>query len=410
MNKRETLLIAINNLRSNKLRTGLTMIGIIIGIASVVGITSVGQGVQKSTEKQLETLGTNILTVLADSANRGGINRGLGSSATLTWQDAQAISRQVTASQAVTAFLRRQLQVVYAEKNLSTDVYGTDLNYPAVKNIYPQEGQFFTQEHLDTAKAVVVLGSKVKDELFGSRNSAIGADIRIRGRKYQVIGVMETKGAVGNQDQDDRIYLPLTNMSGQLVGNRALSGIAINGFHLQVKDKNFLDAANFQATNILRLRHNIYPPQADDFRIINQVEIIDTLTNIVGLFTIMMVIIAGISLVVGGIGIANIMLVSVVERTKEIGICKALGATNADILSQFLTEAIIVAVVGGSVGIGFGSAIAFVAALVFEFPFIISIGSVISAFSLSLLVGLMAGVIPARNAAQLDPIAALTGR
>ncbi len=410
MNKRETLLIAINNLRSNKLRTGLTMIGIIIGIASVVGITSVGQGVQKSTEKQLETLGTNILTVLADSANPGGINRGLGSSATLTWQDAQAISQQVTASQAVTAFLRRQLQVVYAEKNISTDVYGTDLNYPAVKNIYPQEGQFFTQEHLDTAKAVVVLGSKVKDELFGSRNSAIGADIRIRGRKYQVIGVMETKGAVGNQDQDDRIYLPLTNMSGQLVGNRALSGIAINGFHLQVKDKNFLDAANFQATNILRLRHNIYPPQADDFRIINQVEIIDTLTNIVGLFTIMMVIIAGISLVVGGIGIANIMLVSVVERTKEIGICKALGATNADILSQFLTEAIIVAIVGGSVGIGFGSAIAFVAALVFEFPFIISIGSVISAFSLSLLVGLMAGVIPARNAAQLDPIAALTGR
>lgn len=399
--------MAIESLWNHKLRTGLTMLGVIIGISSVISITSVGQGVQKSTEQQIQALGTNVMLVLAGASTSGRINLGTGSASTLTMQDAQAIASQAPSAQSVTAFLQRQMQVVYAGQNISTSIIGTDLNYPEVKNTYPQQGQFFTQDDLDTAKPVVILGSKVRDELFGTGESAVGKEIRIQRGSYKVIGVMEPKGAVGNQDQDDRVFIPLTNMSARLVGNNALTGIAITGFWLSAKDETQLDAAQFQVTNLLRLRHNIYPPQADDFRIINQVDIINTFSNVVGLFTVMVVAIAGISLVVGGIGIANIMLVSVVERTKEIGIRKAVGATNAAILNQFLAEALVVSVVGGGIGISLGMAIALSAATIFKFPFIVSFWSIFAGFGLSFIVGLLAGVIPARNAAKLNPIDAL---
>jgi putative ABC transport system permease protein len=196
-------------------------------------------------------------------------------------------------------------------------------------------------------------------------------------------------------------------MSTQLVGNNSLSGTAISGFWLKAKDQAELEAAQFQVTNLLRIRHNIYPPKPDDFRISNQIDIINAFTNVVGLFTVMVSAIAGISLIVGGIGIANIMLVSVVERTREIGIRKAVGATNSAVLSQFLTEAILVSLVGGAIGIALGVAIAFAAATTFKFPFVISPLSIIAGFGLSTIIGLIAGVIPARNAARLDPIIAL---
>lgn len=196
-------------------------------------------------------------------------------------------------------------------------------------------------------------------------------------------------------------------MSKRLVGNNALTGVSVSGILVKSSNQEQLEAAQFQVTNILRLRHNIYPPQADDFRLTNQADIVSTFTNVVGLFTIMVVAIAGISLVVGGIGIANIMLVSVVERTREIGIRKAVGATNSAILNQFLAEAIVISIVGGGIGIGGGILIAFASATIFKFPFVISIISIIVGFGLSLTVGLIAGVIPARNASKLDPITAL---
>jgi len=403
----EVVVMAAEALWSNKLRTGLTMLGVIIGIASVIAITSVGQGIQKATEQQIQALGTNSMLTLADAARVGGINQGSGSATTLTWADAKAVAKQAPAAVAVSAFLQRQTQVVYSGQNALTAVLGTDLNYPDVKNVYPQEGRFFTQDELDAAKPVVVLGPKVRDELFGPGAKSLGADVRIQGGRYQVIGVMEPKGSVGNVDQDDRVYIPLTNMSARIVGKNALAGVAISGFWLKARDEASLDAAQFQVTNLLRLRHNIYPPNPDDFRIINQVDILNTFTSVVGLFTVMVVAIAGISLVVGGIGIGNIMLVSVVERTREIGIRKAVGATNAAILSQFLAEAVVVSVAGGGIGIGFGIVIAFGAATIFKFPFVVSLWSVIVGFGLSFIVGLLAGVIPARNAAKLDPIAAL---
>lgn len=278
-----------------------------------------------------------------------------------------------------------------------------------MRNVQPQLGTFFRQQDLDIAKAVVVIGAKVRDDLFAPSEIAIGADIRIQGKRYSVIGVMERKGSVGLQDMNDMVYLPLTNMSAQIVGNNTLTGVAINGFWLQSSNADQLESAEFQVTNVLRLRHNIRPPKEDDFRVTNEVDLIKTFTSIMGSLTLMVTAIAGISLVVGGIGIANIMLVSVMERTREIGLRKAVGATSGAILNQFLMEAIVISIIGGAIGIGLGIALAFTAATLFKFPFVVPLWSVVVGFGLSLIVGVLAGGIPARNAAKLDPILALHG-
>jgi putative ABC transport system permease protein len=403
----EILTMAVQSLWNNKLRTGLTMLGMVIGISSVVAITSLGEGVKKATEQQIQSLGSDVILVLAGAASSGGISQGAGSASTLTLEDAKAIAAQVTAARKVTAFLQRgNIQVVYSGQNIATSVLGTDLNYPDVKDSYPQTGQFFTQTDLDNAQPVAILGTKVRDQLFG-KESPIGKEIRIQNQLYRVIGVMPPKGAIGNVDQDDRIFIPLSNMSSRIVGNNAISGVAISGIWVAAKDGSQLDATQFQVTNLLRLRHNIYPPELDDFRIINQVDVINTFTSVVSMFTVMVVAIAGISLVVGGIGIANIMLVSVVERTKEVGLRKALGATYTAILSQFLTEAVVVSTVGGVIGIVLGITIAIGSTQAMKIPLVISIWSITSGFGISVTVGLIAGVVPARNAAKLDAIIAL---
>jgi putative ABC transport system permease protein len=400
--------MSIETLWSNKLRTGLTMLGVVIGISSVIAITSVGQGVQKSTELQIQALGTNVMVVQAGAARSGGISLGLGSASTLTWEDAQAIAKQVPAAKSVTAFLQRgSIQVVRGSTNIATTLLGTDLNYPAVKSIRPQTGLFFTQGDLDAARSVAFVGATVRDQLFKTDESVIGTDLRIRGKRYTVVGVAESKGAAGGQDLDDVIYIPLTNMSAQIVGNNALTGISITGFWLEAIDADQLNSAQFQVTNILRLRHSLQASAADDFRITNLVDIISTFSSVMGSLTLLVGAIAGISLVVGGIGIANIMLVSVMERTREIGIRKAVGATSSSILSQFLTEAVVISIVGGAIGVGLGIGVAFAAATVFKFPFIVPLWSIGAGFGLSLIVGVLAGGIPARNAAKLDPITAL---
>jgi putative ABC transport system permease protein len=404
----EILIMSVETLWSNKLRTGLTMLGVIIGISSVIAITSVGQGVQKSTELQIQALGTNVMVVQAGAARSGGISLGVGSASTLTWEDAQAIAKQVPAAKSVTAFLQRgSIQVVRGGTNIATTLLGTDLNYPALKSILPQTGLFFSQGDLDAARPVAFLGSTVRDELFKTGESVLGTDLRIQGKRYTVVGVAESKGSAGGQDLDDVIYIPLTNMSAQIVGNNALTGVAINGFWLEAINGDQLNSAQFQVTNILRLRHRLQPSVVDDFRITNLVDVISTFSSVMGSLTLLVGAIAGISLIVGGIGIANIMLVSVMERTREIGIRKAVGATSSSILSQFLTEAIVISIVGGAIGVGLGIGFAYTAATVFKFPFIVPLWSVGAGFGLSLAVGVLAGGIPARNAAKLDPITAL---
>ncbi|BAY82638.1 hypothetical protein NIES267_21220 [Calothrix parasitica NIES-267] len=409
VSKVEILIMALEALWNNKLRTMLTMLGIIIGITAVIAVTAIGQGTQKATELRLQSLGSDILQVRAGAARNGGVRQGAGSAATLTLEDAQAIAQQVLGVERVSAFLEQDAQVVYAQNNNSITIIGTDVNYPDVRNTHPQTGRFFTQEEVDTAKPLAVLGPTARDELLGSGSNAEGSQIRIQGQIYDVIGVMETKGAQGRQNPDELIYIPLTNMSARLVGNNSVKGIAIRGIYVKVKSQDRLDAAEYQTTNLLRVRHGIFPAKEhkDDFRIINSADIIETLTSTSKMFTVMVVAVAAISLIVGGIGIANIMLVSVVERTREIGIRKAVGATNNAILSQFLAEAVIIAAMGGVIGICLGVAIGFGASNSFKFPLVISIWSILFGFGLTFFIGLLAGVIPARNAARLDPIEAL---
>ena len=403
----EILSMALESLWSNKLRTGLTMLGMIIGIASVIGITSIGQGVQKSTEEQIKSLGSDVLQVLAGEAKGGNVSQGQGSSSTLTWEDAQAIADEAPAASAVSGYLQRKAQVVYEDENASTTVYGTDLDFPETRNTFPDTGRYFNQAELDESQQVVVLAPTVKKKLFPEHINPIGNKIRIQGEIYQVVGVMEAKGSQGPMDRDDAVYIPLTTMSARSVGNNSLFGISVNGIYVKYATEEQSSAAEFQITNLLRSRHNIQSPDDDDFRVTNQADILETLATVTGLLTTMIGAIAGISLVVGGIGIANIMLVSVVERTREIGIRKALGATNGAILNQFLVEAVVISTVGGVIGIVTGSAIAFLVATVAQFPFIISPSSIVISFTLSTVVGLIAGVIPARNASKLDPITAL---
>lgn len=399
--------MAIDALWSNKLRSGLTMLGVIIGIGSVIAISSIGQGVQKSTEDSIRSLGTDVLQVMAGSAESGGVSQGQGSVTTLTWEDAQALEEQAPSATVVSAYLQRNTQVVYDEENTSTTVYGTDLNYPEARNTFPEVGRFFTPEELDTAASVVVIAPTVQKNLFPSTVDPVGEKIRIQGEIYEVIGVMEEKGSQGPQDRDDAVYIPLTSMSARIIGNNSLIGVSVNGIYVKGQDESQLDTVKFQVENILRLRHNIASPEEDDFRITNQADILETFTTILSLLTIMIVAIAGISLVVGGIGIANIMLVSVVERTREIGIRKALGATDRAVLSQFLTESVVISVVGGVIGIVMGVGITLISAAIFDFTFIVSSSAVVIGFGLSTAVGLVAGVIPARSAAKLDPIEAL---
>jgi putative ABC transport system permease protein len=399
--------MAIAALWGNKLRSGLTMLGVIIGISSVIGISSIGQGVQKSTEESIRGLGTDVLQVMAGAVQSGGVSQGMGSVTTLTWEDAQAIATQAPSATIVSAYLQRNTQVVFGDKNTSTTVYGTDLSYPNARNTFPVEGRYFNNEELESSASVAVIAPTVRKNIFPNNINPIGQKIRIQGEIYDVIGVMEVKGSQGPQDRDDAVYIPLTSMSARIIGNNSLMGISVSGIYIKGQDESKLEIIKFQAVNILRLRHNIDVPENDDFRITNQADILKTFNTILSLFTLMMLAIAGISLIVGGIGIANIMLVSVVERTREIGVRKALGATDNAILSQFLTESVVISIVGGSVGIAIGVGITFAAATAFKFPFIISTTSVLLGFGLSTSVGLVAGVIPARNAAKLDPITAL---
>lgn len=407
VSKLEIAEMAVEALWSNKLRSGLTMLGVIIGIGSVISLTSIGQGIQKSTEESIRSLGTDVLQVMAGSAESGGISQGQGSITTLTWEDAQAIAEQAPSATVVSAYLQRNTQVVYGENNTSTTVYGTDLSHPEARNTFPAQGRFFTQAELETSASVVVIAPTVQENLFSANVDPVGQKIRIQGEIYDVIGVMEAKGSQGPMDRDDAVYIPLTSMSARIIGNNSLMGVSVNGIYVKGEDEDQLEIVKFQVENILRLRHDIASPEDDDFRITNQADILETLSTVLGLLTTMIVAIAGISLVVGGIGIANIMLVSVVERTREIGIRKALGATDRDVLSQFLTESVVISVIGGGIGIVTGIGITFIAATAFGFPFVVSSSAVIVGFGLSSATGLVAGVIPARNASKLDPIVAL---
>ncbi|MFP4134335.1 MAG: ABC transporter permease [Halothece sp.] len=398
----ETIRMAITTLTANKLRSSLTMLGIVIGNASVIAMVGIGQGGQELARNEFESLGPNTLFVTPGSRQER--QTSFDVPRTLVYEDAKAIADQVPSITGVAPQITSTQLITYQNRNARDSVIGTTPEFLSVRGFEIANGRFIQELDLQANRRVVILGSEIARRLFPT-SDPIGEQIRIRNSSFRVIGVMEEKGAFLGNNQDDFVYIPLTTMANQIVGRRSVYGIDLTFIAVSAKDESSIRAARFQIENLLRLRHNI--TGEDDFSVQTQQDILDTVGTITGGLTIMLAAIAGISLLVGGIGVMNIMLVSVSERTQEIGLRKALGAREQDILTQFLIEATILAVLGGFFGTLIGGGIIVVASMLSPLPAQISVPAVIIAVSVSAGIGLSFGVIPARQAAKLDPIVAL---
>jgi len=397
-----TAMIALRALRRNKLRSGLTALGIIIGVASVVAMVAVGNGAQARIEAQVSALGQNLLSIFAGSRRSGGVNSGLGSASSMTLADADAIRREVTDVVAVSPEDSTTAQAIANGRNWSTTVAGESPDYLRIRDWKLASGSMFNDREVRGAAKVAVIGSKTANELFGPLNP-VGQTVRVQGIPFVIIGLLESKGAgMGGQNQDDRILIPYTTAMKRVTGDKYLRSI-----NVQVVSADRMEVAQQQITSLLRQRHRLTADRDNDFNIFNQKEIADTVSSISRIITLLLGAISGISLVVGGIGIMNIMLVSVTERTREIGIRIAVGAQPGDIRLQFLIEAITLSLLGGIIGVLFGVGASRLVAVVANFNAIVSAGSILLAFGVSFAIGVFFGFYPARKAAALDPIDAL---
>jgi len=381
------------------------VLGIVIGIASVITLLGIGQGAKVEAEKQVQALGVNLIYVRPGAANLSSISQGQGSSATLTYDDAQAIKDNCPAVEDVAAQYNSGFQVQYGEQNTSTSVVATEPSYTEIRNFYPAKGRFFSLNDMKESSRVCVIGDTVATNLFGEENP-LRKQILIRGELFEIIGIMEHKGVTQMMDMDDQIFIPLTTGYATLVGLNAVTGRSVKSILVRAVENEDMQA-QFQITNLLRLRHNIQSPDSDDFTLRTQSDIMQTAQSITGVFSLLLGATAGISLLVGGIGIMNIMLVSVSERTKEIGIRKAIGAKYSQILSQFVIEAVLMSVTGGVLGIALGIAGATALSQLAQWTTIVTPFSIALSFCVSLVIGLFFGIYPARQAAKLDPIVAL---
>jgi putative ABC transport system permease protein len=398
---RQTMSISLRALRRNKMRSILTALGIIIGVASVVALVAVGNGAQVQIESQVAALGQNLLTVFAGSSKAGGINSGLGSASTLTLADAEAIRREVPDVAAVSPEISTSAQAIAEGHNWSTSIMGESPEYLAIRDWQLASGSMFTQREVRAADKVAVIGSKTALELFGPLDP-VGQTVRVNNIPFVITGVLISKGASMGQNQDDRIIVPYTTAMKRITGDRYLRSI-----NVEVADADRMGAAQDQITSLLRQRHQLSAGEDDDFNIFNQKDIAKTAASITGIVTLLLSAIAGISLLVGGIGIMNIMLVSVTERTREIGIRMAVGARAGAIKLQFLVEATTLSLLGGLLGVLIGVGTARLVGLFVNFTAIVSGGSVVLAFGVSLAIGVFFGIYPAQKAAALDPIEAL---
>ena len=398
---RESFRMAIKTLIANKLRSSLTMLGIVIGNASVIAMVGIGQGAQRLAAEQFESLGPNVLFVAPGTGNR---NRTFEVPKTLVLADAQAIATQVPTVDKVSAQINTNKLITYRNRNKTSVVIGTTQNFLPVRSFDVERGRFIDELDLQRSNQVVVLGPDVVENLFAGADP-IGQQIRIQNLSFQVIGVMKAKGSFLGSNQDDALYIPLTTAANRLVGRTSPYGLQVTFISVSAKNQQAMEAAKFQIENLLRLRHKI---TGDDDFVVNSQEDILTLANtITGALTLMLAAIAGISLFVGGIGVMNIMLVSVTERTQEIGLRKAIGAREKDILLQFLIEAVILSAAGGVIGTLVGvSGIVLISTLT-SFQAAVSPVAIIAAVSVSGGIGLFFGVVPAKRAAKLDPIEAL---
>lgn len=390
------------SLAGNKVRSGLTILGIVIGIASVIALVAVGQGAQNSIAKNIESIGSNLIIISPGSQRVGGISQGGGSSETLTVDDAEAIKSEISNVSAVAPSISKRYQLTAKGNNTNTQIIGTNPDYLIARNVAISSGSFFGETQMKSSAKVAVIGPTTSEDLFGADADPVGQTIRINNIDFKVIGVTVAKGGSGFNNQDDIVYVPLLTAQHYLSGNEYLNNISV-----AASDQQDMTTVQSQITELLLRRHKISDSTQADFSLMNQNDIIATASSITGTFTMLLSSIAGISLLVGGIGIMNMMLTTVTERTREIGLRKAVGIRKIYINLQFLTEAVILTFLGGGIGIILGWLASLVISKLMSMTAQISLSSVLLAFGVSAGVGIIFGFYPARRAANLSPIEAL---
>ena len=399
------LRVALKALARNKMRTALTMLGIIIGVAAVIAMVALGTGAQQQIEEQVRSAGTNLITVRAGNFHRGGVSMGMGGAPTLKAQDVDAIREQVPGAVYLAASVNTRDQVIAGGQNWSAQIEGTDVEFPMIRFWDLEYGTFFTQTHVRSAAKVAVLGSVVRDNLFGDGADPVGQRVRIRNQSFQIIGVMESKGSGQfGQDQDDTILVPYTTVQKKLRGR---DGTNISGMTISAASPDQMEEISAQITAVLREQHRLIPGDDDDFMLRTQEDMASMRTGMTETMTGLLAGIAGVSLVVGGIGIMNIMLVSVTERTREIGLRMAVGAKGRDVLFQFLVEAVVLSLVGGLFGVALGFGLSEGVTRLLQWPTAVPANAVALAVGFAATTGIFFGFYPARKAARLDPIESL---
>ena len=399
--------IAFRALRINKMRSALTMLGIIIGVAAVIAMVAVGSGATARIQEQIASIGSNLIMVLPGSITSSGIRLGSGNAVTLTQDDARAIGLECPAVGAAAPTSRGAAQVVYGNSNWATSIQGTTPDYLIIRDQGVESGEPFTMQDVDSAAKVALIGKTVADNLFGGADP-VGQIIRIKNVPFTVAGVLQAKGqSPGGQDQDDVIIMPISTAKKKVLGSNQASSNSVGSIMVQARAPEQMSAAEQQVRTLLRQRHRLQQGQDDDFTVRNLEEVFAAQETSARVMSILLAAIASVSLIVGGIGIMNIMLVSVTERTKEIGLRQAVGAKTKDILSQFLVEAVTLSILGGIIGIILGATTSMLISHFAEWNTQISPGAVALAFLFSGFVGIFFGYYPARKAAFLDPIEAL---
>jgi putative ABC transport system permease protein len=403
MNISNLFKIAIRALVRNKLRAILTMLGIIIGVASVIAMLAIGEGTKKNIQEQMSSMGTNLIMIMPNMQQRGGVSLGASSSMVLKMSDVETLRNESVYLAEVSPQVSANGQVIYGNQNTQTTVYGVSEEYLAIRKLTIESGRIFNAGEVRGMSKVCILGQTVIEELFGEGSDPVGMTIRIKNLPFEIIGTLEDKGESGmGQDQDDLILAPYTTVQ------RRLAAIDyINGIYASAVSEEKSAVAIDEVTEILRRTHKLKESEEDDFRVMSQSELLETVSSITDIMTYLLGAIAGISLLVGGIGIMNIMFVSVTERTREIGLRMSIGGRGQDILRQFLVESIIMSILGGALGVIFGYLIGIGAGKLMGSPAVVTTQSVIFAFAVCFAIGVFFGWYPARKAANLNPIDAL---
>ena len=394
--------MAFSALMANKMRSLLTMLGIIIGVGAVIAMVSIGMGVRNNIQQSIASLGSNMLIVMPGAENRTGVRGGAGSKTTLEDEDADAIKAKIGGIDNISAMVSGSYQVVFGNSNWKTSVQGVSPDYMDIRSLEVESGIFITEHDMVKRNRVAVIGSTVSENLFGGSNP-VGQNIRINNQPFKIIGVLKKKGQSSmGQDQDDVIIVPMTTAQERMLGVNYVHSI-----NVQVSSPDIMDDVQEDIETLLRQRHHIAKGQEDDFNVRNLTSLMETMDSTTAMITMLLGAVAGISLLVGGIGIMNIMMVSVTERTREIGIRKALGATFRNIMMQFLIESVVIGIIGGVIGIFMGCTLSIAVAEFFNFNTVITLLPIAVSFSFAVGTGLFFGIYPARKAAKLDPIEAL---